>query len=96
MKYRRHLTEAALHYPMLRDCSRQRELIRTASRDSLREAVFLCITPFVIARCNSGWATCSADCAAVLSPVAIAVSTFLTKVRTRLIRDRLVAVRFSV
>src|SRR6185312_15454519 len=31
-----------------------------------------------------------------LSPVAIAVSTFLTKVRTRLIRARFTAVRFSV
>src|ERR1044071_2741376 len=76
--------------------SAQSALIRAARRDSLRATVFLCITPFVVARCSSGCATLKADCAAVLSPVSIALSTFLTKVRTRLNRERLVAVRFSV
>src|SRR5437588_756186 len=57
--------------------------MRAASRDNLRATVFRCITPFVVARCSSGWASCKADCAAFLSPVSIAVSTFLTKVRTR-------------
>jgi hypothetical protein len=74
----------------------QSALMRVASRDSLRDTVFLCITPLVIARCNSGRASWRADWAAPLSPPAIAVSTFLTKVRTRLIRERLIAVRFSV
>src|SRR5437868_15003083 len=70
--------------------------MRAARRDSLRATVFLCITPFVVARCNSGCAALKADCATVLSPVSIALSTFLTNVRTRLNRDRLVALRFSV
>src|SRR6266566_389932 len=74
----------------------QSALMRAARRDSLRATVFLCSTPLVVARCNSGWATRKADCASSLSPVAIAVSTFLTKVRTRLSRERLIAVRFSV
>ena len=65
---------------------------RLVRRDTFREPVFLCSTPLVVARCNSGWASRKADCASSLSPVAIAVSTFLTKVRTRLSRDRLIAV----
>src|SRR5437764_9969939 len=74
----------------------QSALMRAERRDSLRATVFRCITPFVVARCNSGSARRNADCAAFLSPVSIALSTFLTKVRTRLNRERLVAVRFSV
>lgn len=74
----------------------QSALILAASRDSLRETVFLWSTPLVIARCSSGCANRRADCAVALSPVEIAVSTFLTKVRTRLTRARLIAVRFAV
>jgi hypothetical protein len=74
----------------------QSALMRAANRDSLRETVFLCSTPLVIARCSSGCASRKADCAAVLSPVEIAVSTFLTKLRTRLARARLIAVRLAV
>src|SRR5947199_3770006 len=69
--------------------------MRAARRDSLRATVFLCITPFVVARCSSGCATLKADCAVALSPVSIALSTFLTNVRTRLKRERLTTVRFS-
>src|SRR5207248_4569458 len=74
----------------------QSALMRAARRDSLRATVFLCITPFVVARCSSGCATLKADCAVALSPVSIALSTFLTNVRTRLKRERLTTVRFSV
>src|SRR5438105_968203 len=70
--------------------------MRAARRDSLRATVLLCITPFVVARCSSGCATLKADCATALSPVSIALSTFLTNVRTRLKRERLTTVRFSV
>ena len=75
--------------------SRQSALIRAASRDNLRDTVFLWSTPLVIARCSSGWASRKADRAVSLSPLAIAVSTFLTKVRTRLTRARLIAVRLA-
>ena len=75
---------------------RQRALMRAASRDNLRDTVFLWSTPLVIARCISGCANRRANCAVSLSPVAIAASTFLTKVRTRLTRARLMAVRFAV
>ena len=74
----------------------QSALILAASRDNLRETVFLWSTPLVIARCSSGCANRRADCAVALSPVEIAVSTFLTKVRTRLTRARLIAVRLAV
>jgi hypothetical protein len=77
------------------NCS-QSALILAASRDNLRETVFLWSTPLVIARCSSGCANRKADCAVALSPVEIAVSTFLTKVRTRLTRARLIAVRLAV
>ena len=75
--------------------SSQSALIRAASRDNLRDTVFLWSTPLVIARCSSGWASRKADRAVSLSPLAIAVSTFLTKVRTRLTRARLIAVRLA-
>jgi hypothetical protein len=74
----------------------QSALIRVASRDNFRETVFLWSTPLVIARCISGCASRRADSAVALSPVAIAVSTFFTKVRTRLTRPRLMAVRLAV
>ena len=76
--------------------TRQSALIRAARRDSLRETVFLWRTPLVLARCSSGCASWNAVRAASLSPVAIAVSTFLTNVRTRLVRARLIAVRLAV
>jgi hypothetical protein len=76
--------------------SGQSALIRAASRDNLRETVFLWSTPLVIARCSSGCASRRADSAVALSPVAIAVSTLFTKVRTRLTRARLMAVRLAV
>jgi hypothetical protein len=71
-------------------------LIRLARRDNFRATVFLCNTPLVVARCNSGCASWSADRAVSWSPSAIAISTFLTKVRTLLLRARLIAVRFAV
>jgi hypothetical protein len=76
--------------------SGQSALIRVASRDNLRETVFLWSTPLVIARCSSGCASRRADAAVALSPVAIAASTFFTKVRTRLTLARLTAVRLAV
>ena len=76
--------------------SDQRALMRAARRDNLRDTVFLWRTPLVIARCSSGCAKRRAEVAVSLSPVAIAASTFLTKVRTRLTRARLMAVRLAV
>ena len=35
----------------------QSALMRVAKRDNLRATVFLCSTPFVVARCSSGWAS---------------------------------------
>lgn len=61
-------------------------LIRAESRDSFRATVLWWVTPLLAARCISGWAAFSASCAAALSPPAIAVSTFLTKVRIRDLR----------
>ena len=74
-------------------CRHDIALMRADSRDTLREAVLRRRTPFVTPRMISGWAALRADCAAVLSPDSIAVSTFFTKVRTRLIRARLTSVR---
>src|ERR1700744_1928806 len=71
-------------------------LIRADKRDSLRATVLAWMTPLPFARCISGWATCSADCAAALSPLAIASSTFFTKVRIRAFRAWLRAVRVVV
>ena len=71
-------------------------LMRAASRDSLRATVFLCIAPFVVALCISGCATRRAVCAAVLVAAGLDRGLdLLTKVRTRLIRDRLVTVRLG-
>src|ERR1700732_3228132 len=93
-----HLKERAAprHLAAVDDSRRgQSALIRVARRDSFRATVFRWSTRLVIARCSSGWASWNADLAASLSPLAIAVSTFLTKVRTRLVRARLIAVRLA-
>jgi hypothetical protein len=71
-------------------------LIRADNRDSLRPTVLAWITPLPDARCISGWAARSASAAAGLSPLAIAVSTFLTKVRIRDFRAWFRAVRVTV
>src|SRR5438552_1474667 len=70
--------------------------MRALRRESLRATVFLCRTPFETPRCISGWAAMKAVFAAALSPLAIASSTFLTKVRMRLSRALLTSVRFKV
>src|SRR4051794_32767568 len=70
--------------------------IREASRDTFREAVFLCTMPFWAARMSSGSAARRASVAALRSPLAIASSTLRTKVRMRLRRERLIAVRFAI
>jgi hypothetical protein len=67
-------------------------LIRRDRREILRDAAFLFTTPRVTPRINSGCADLSAAFAASLSPVSIAVSTLLIKVRMRLRRLMLVAV----
>src|SRR5690606_38817286 len=69
---------------------------RAAKRDTLREAVFLWITPFCAARMISGCAARSAVSAADLSPLAIASSTLRTKVRMRLRRSLLTSVFFAI
>lgn len=51
---------------------------RLARRETLRDAVFLCITPFVAARISSGCAALKAAVAAAVSPEAKASSTFRT------------------
>jgi hypothetical protein len=71
-------------------------LIRADRRASLRATVLAWITPFPDARCISGCAARRASPAADLSPLAIAVSTFLTKVRMRDLRALFRAVRVSV
>ncbi len=60
-------------------------LIRAESRDSLREAVLLCMMPFWADLMISGWAAFRASAATDLSPERMASSTFLIKV---LIRER--------
>ena len=65
-------------------------------RDILREAVFLCSTPFDTPRISSGCASFNAVCAAPLSPEAMAVSTRFKKVRMRLIRLLLISARFAL
>src|SRR5690606_21461301 len=71
-------------------------LTRAFRRDSLREAVRFFTTPLLTLRSSSGCAALRAACAAVLSPVAIATSTFFTELRTLLRRERFTAVRFLV
>src|ERR1700761_4642362 len=73
-----------------------RALIRADKRDSFRATVLAWMTPLPLARCISGWAARSASAAAVRSPPAIAVSTFLTKVRMRDFLAWLRAVRVAV
>src|SRR5690606_28435933 len=62
----------------------------------LRATVFLWSTPRATPRASSGWAALSASAAADLSPPAIAVSTFFTKLRMRLMRAPLISARFSL
>ncbi len=71
-------------------------LIRAERRESLRATVLAWITPLPDARCISGCAARRASAAAVLSPLASAVSTFLTKVLMRDLRAWLRAVRVTV
>jgi hypothetical protein len=71
-------------------------LIRADNRDSFRATVFAWITPFPDARCISGCASRKALVATDLSPLAIAISTFFTKVRMRDFRAALRAVRTLV
>src|ERR1700733_7954392 len=61
-------------------------LIRADSRDSLRATVLRWATCLPAARCISGCAARNASAAAALLPLAIATSTFLTKVRIRDLR----------
>jgi hypothetical protein len=70
--------------------------MRAESRDNLRATVFRCSTPLSAPLCSSGCATAKAARAYPLSRAAMAVSTFLTKVRMRLKRERLTAVRRAV
>src|SRR6478735_12377688 len=69
---------------------------RLLSRLILRATVFLWTTPRATPRASSGWAALSASAAAVLSPPAIAVSTFFTNERMRLMRAPLISARFSL
>ena len=71
-------------------------LIRADRRESFRATVLAWITPLPEARCISGCAACNAAAAADLSPVAIATSTFLTKVLMRDFRAIFRAVRVAV
>ena len=70
--------------------------MRADSRLSLRDTVLRWSMPLVTPRWSSGCAAVKASRAAALSPLAIASSTFLTKVRIRLTRALLTAVRRSV
>src|SRR5690349_23839502 len=70
--------------------------MRLVRRDTFREAVFLCTMPFWAARIISGSAARSAATASVWLPAAMASSTLRTKVRIRLRRDLLIAVRFAI
>src|SRR6187455_1349060 len=69
---------------------------RLLSRLVLRATVFLWSTPRATPRAISGCAALSASAAAVLSPPAIALSTFFTKERMRLMRAPLISARFSL
>ena len=72
------------------------DLMRCASRETLRDAVFVCTTPLFTPRMHLGLAQRrSAAARRVLSPPAIAVSTFFTKVRMREMRAPLISVRRS-
>src|SRR5918998_1022774 len=70
--------------------------MRLARRDTFREAVFACRMPFWAARIISGSAARRAAAASAWLPAAIASSTLRTKVRMRLRRERLIAVRFAI
>ena len=68
---------------------------RNVRRDILRATVFLCITPLVIPRANSGCANFSAAAAASWLPAASASSTLRKKVRIRERRALLMSARAS-
>src|SRR5687768_1927178 len=70
--------------------------MRLARRETFRDAVFLCTMPFWAARIISGSAARRAAAASVWLPEAMASSTLRTKVRMRLRRDLLIAVRFAI
>src|SRR5690606_33291419 len=70
-----------------------RLLMRRDRRESLRAAVLLWNRPLLTPRCSSGCAVWKAACAADLSPPAIAISTFLRKVRMRERRMPLISAR---
>jgi hypothetical protein len=61
-----------------------------------RDAVFSFNTPLLTPRRISGSAAANAVRAPSASPLETACSTFLIKVRTRLVLDRLIAVRLAV
>ena len=63
---------------------------RRVRRDILRATVFLWSTPRATPRAISGWAALSAAAAASLSPASQADSTFLMKLRMRLMRAPLI------
>src|SRR5919198_5095191 len=81
---------------MQSEAQADRPFTRWASRETFRDAVFLCSTPLVAARINSGCAALSAASAAALSPEASASSTLRTKVRTRERRILLTAARRAI
>src|SRR5689334_9097856 len=70
--------------------------MRAERRETFREAVFLCTMPFWAARISSGSAARRAATASFWLPEAIASSTLRMNVRTRLRRERLIAVRLAI
>src|SRR5579871_6573141 len=70
--------------------------MRAESREIFLATVFRCSTPLPTPLCKSGCASWNAARAALLSPLAIAASTFLTELRIRETRARLTALRRSV
>jgi hypothetical protein len=71
-------------------------LTRLASRETLREALLRCASPFCAVRTKTGSASFSAAAAASLSPEAIASSTYRAQLRMRLRRPLLASVRRMV
>src|SRR5208282_4351481 len=69
---------------------------RAVRRETLRDAVFLWITPRCAARITTGATVCKTSAATFASPAAIASSTLRTKVRSRLRRARFTAVRRAI
>ena len=69
---------------------------RLESLETLREPVFLWITPFETPRMISGSAAFSAAKAAFMSPEMMASSTLRIKPRIRVLREWLIRVRVAV